>query len=71
MYGGATVIADEDRQNLFIALEFLNIFLDGNKYVTGSDEPTLADVISFVSITNVVVSDFNGNFFPFCQNLIR
>lgn len=56
MYGGATVVADEDRQNLFKALEFLNIFLEGNKYLTGSEEPTLADVITFVSITNVVVS---------------
>lgn len=58
MYGGATSIADEDRQNVYKVLETLNTFLEGNNYVTGSDEPTLADVIIFVSITNVVVCFF-------------
>lgn len=57
MYAGATTIAEEDRQNVYKALEFLNIFLEGNKYVIGSDEPTLADVVIFVSVTNVVVCD--------------
>lgn len=55
MYGGATSISEEDRQNVHQVLETLNTFLEGNKYLTGSDEPTLADVIINVSITNVVV----------------
>lgn len=58
MYGGATSIADEDRQNVYKVLETLNTFLEGNNYLTGSAEPTLADVIIFVSITNVVVLIF-------------
>lgn len=56
MFGGATVIDDEDRQNLFKSLEILNTYLEGDKYLTGSEEPTLADVIIFVGISNVVVS---------------
>lgn len=55
MYAGTTTIAEEDRQNVYKALEFLNIFLEAGKYVTGSQEPTLADVVIFVSVTNVVV----------------
>ncbi|XP_055298921.1 inactive glutathione S-transferase D3-like isoform X2 [Sitodiplosis mosellana] len=54
MYTGATTINEEDRQNAYKALEMLNTFLDGNKYLTGSEEPTLADAITFVSVTNVV-----------------
>lgn len=56
MYAGATTISDENRQNVHKALDFLNMFLEGNNYVTGSEEPTLADVVIFVSVTNVVVS---------------
>lgn len=51
----AATISDEHRLNLFQALELLNIFLKGNNYLTGSQLPTLADVIIFVSISNVVV----------------
>lgn len=51
----AATISDEHRLNLSQALELLNIFLRGNNYLTGSQLPTLADVIIFVSISNVVV----------------
>lgn len=54
LYNGSKTISDENRENLFKALDVLNQFLEGNKYITGSEEPTLADVVSFVSITNVV-----------------
>lgn len=62
LYANATKISEESRQNLFKVLEFLDMFLEGKQYLTGSDEPTLADVISFVSITNVVVSFNNQKF---------
>lgn len=55
MYAGVTTISDEKRKNIYDALDTLNMYLEGNNYVTGSKEPTLADVFIFVSVTNVVV----------------
>lgn len=55
MYNAVSKIDDEERQAVYKALDTLNTFLDGNKYLIGSEEPTLADVISFVSVTNVTV----------------
>lgn len=52
----AATISDEHRLSLFQALELLNTFLKGNTYLTGSQQPTLADAVIFVSISNVVVS---------------
>lgn len=53
---GDPTISEEDRQNLHKAIGLLNTLLEGKKYVTGSEEPTLADTTIFVSITNFVVS---------------
>ena len=60
MYTGATTIDDEERQSVYMALNTLNTFLNGNKYLIGSEEPTLADVITFVSVTNVIVCVVSG-----------
>lgn len=55
-YRYATKIQDEDRQKLFEAIGWLNTYLDGHKYVAGTDFPTLADISLFNSVANIVVS---------------
>lgn len=60
MYTGATKIDDEERQSVYKVLDTLNTFLNCNKYLIGSEEPTLADVITFVSVTNVTVCVDSG-----------
>lgn len=56
LYAGQTTIADENRQKLYEAVGFLNKFLDGKQYITGSEQPTLADLSIFSSITNISVT---------------
>lgn len=74
MYAGATTINEEERQNVFKALDTLNSYLNGNKYLIGSEEPTLADAITFVSVTNVVVcidSDLKKKLYLFTRMSIN
>ena len=56
MYAGQTKIADDSRQKLFEAVGLLNTFLEGKSYVTGSEQPTIADLSIFASVANIVVS---------------
>lgn len=56
LYDGVTKINDKDRQSLLEAIGFLDTYLKGNKYVTGSEQPTLADLSLLASISSFVVS---------------
>ncbi|XP_037026637.1 glutathione S-transferase 1-1-like [Bradysia coprophila] len=53
-YQGQTTISDDARQKLFEAIGFLNTYLEGKKYVSGSAEPTIADFSLFSSVANIV-----------------
>lgn len=55
-YFGQTFITDEARTKVFESVDLLNTFLQGKKYITGSDEPTLADISLFSTIVNLFVS---------------
>lgn len=55
LFLGETKISDEKREKLNEALEWVNLFLEGNQYVAGGDSPTLADLSILVSVTTIVV----------------
>lgn len=50
-----TKIQDEDRQKLFEAVDWVNTFLEGHKYIAGTDFPTLADISLFNYVANFSV----------------
>lgn len=54
-YFGQTFITDEARTKVFESVDLLNTFLQGKKYITGSDEPTLADISLFSTVVNLFV----------------
>lgn len=56
LYMGQTTISDDARQKLFDAVELLNTFLQGKTFITGSDQPTIADLSLFSSVANIFVS---------------
>lgn len=57
MHLGATKIADGDRQHLFDAVDHVDKrFFQGNQFIAGTEQPTLADISFLTSIANFVVS---------------
>lgn len=57
MFEGVTKIAEQDRQSLFEAVDYIDKqFFKGSKYIAGSDAPTLGDVTLLASIATFVVS---------------
>ena len=56
LFLGETRISDEKREKLNEAFGFLNTFLEGNEFVCGGENATLADLAILASITSIVVS---------------
>jgi len=53
LFTGETKITDEKREKLYEALGWLNTFLEGNKYVAGGTDWSLADLSLLASVATI------------------
>lgn len=57
LHGKESKIYDVNRQALFEGVEWLDGFLEGERYVAGGDSPSIADFFVMASIGQLIVRD--------------
>lgn len=58
LHGKESKIYDVNRQALFEGVEWLDGFLEGERYVAGGDSPSIADFFVMASIGQLIVRDY-------------
>jgi glutathione S-transferase len=58
LWEGVTAISEKQKANLYEALSYLDIFLEGSPWVAGNNM-TIADFACVTSVSSMVVSSYS------------